>query len=620
MPDTPPTEAPPIAPHSPEVRRSAISAFSFQLSAFSSFLSLAAFSVLWIDLIRQLSYQWSTNEQYAYGWFVPFLALGLILKKWPYRPTPSHRSSVISDQSSVRSISAFSFQLSAFLPALCVLFALLLLPLRVIHEINQDWPLITWPLTIGVVAISLYAVFLIGGWRWVKYFGFPICFILVAVRWPYRIERSLTQNLMQVVAKLTVEMLGWLNVPALQRGNIIEISTGVVGIDEACSGIRSFQSTLMAALFLGELYLLRWRIRLLLVAAGLAAAFLLNLCRTLILTWEANKNGLSAVDKWHDPAGFTIAVACFVVLWLIAVMVKRKWSTAEQRAEDRGQKTEDSNQSPVASRPQSEGSGLESTFQSAPSAFSLQPSALPPALRPLASDAIPSSALPAYCSSLTARRPSPLPRFFIYSLTGWVALMLIGNEAWYRSHEVRQADTARWWVNYPTNLPSFRAVTASKYAQKLLQHDAESGGAWEEPDGTKWTVYCFRWRAGDATARMSALSHRPEYCLVGSGHNLVASHGTRYLPANGLELPFRLYTFNSAERPLHVFFCLWEDGTETQPGFGRNKYLDRLSGVLAGRRGMGQQTLEIICSGYSSMEEADKAVRQRLPDLIDIEK
>ena len=39
---------------------------------------------------------------------------------------------------------------------------------------------------------------------------------------------------------------------AIQRGNLIELSTGVLGVDEACSGIRSFQSTLMAALFLDE--------------------------------------------------------------------------------------------------------------------------------------------------------------------------------------------------------------------------------------------------------------------------------------------------------------------------------------------------------------------------------
>jgi len=100
------------AARSPEVRRSAISAFCFPLSAF---LPLALFSVLWIDLIRQLSYQWSTNEQYAYGRFVPFLALGLLLKKWPDRPAPCPPSSVIRHPLPAPRA---QFLLSAFIPQL----------------------------------------------------------------------------------------------------------------------------------------------------------------------------------------------------------------------------------------------------------------------------------------------------------------------------------------------------------------------------------------------------------------------------------------------------------------------------------------------------------------------
>src|ERR1039457_3872197 len=211
-------------------------------------LPLILFGVLWADLVRQLSYTWETSEQYAYGWFVPFFAAALLWRRWLDRPAPQ--------------LSPFNFPWPVKCPptslgllsAFCFLLCLLLLPLRVIYEINPDWPLCSWLMTLTVVGISLYAVFLAGGWKWVRHFAFPVCFILVAVQWPYRIDHGLTQGLMRVVAGLTVELLGWLNIPAFQHGNLIEVSTGVVGIDEACSGIRSFQSTLMAALFLGELY------------------------------------------------------------------------------------------------------------------------------------------------------------------------------------------------------------------------------------------------------------------------------------------------------------------------------------------------------------------------------
>jgi len=466
--------------------------------------------------------------------------------------------------------------------------ALVLLPVRVVHEINQDWPLFSWPLTLGIVGISLYAIFLLGGWTWVRYFAFPVCFILVAVQWPYRIEHGLTQGLMRTVTGITVELLGWFNIPAFQHGNLIELSTGVVGVDEACSGIRSFQSSLMAALLMGELYRLRLLPRATLVLCGLTLGFCFNVVRTLLLSWQANAHGPSAIDKWHDPAGMTIAVACFFALWAIAVFLNRK-------NDDHGPRTTDSPDGPLVS-------------------LSLGP-VVP--LTPLSgSPVVPLSSSPVVSGPVV---PGPLPRWFTFALSGWVALLLIGNEAWYRSHELKRVESVHWWVNYPTNLPGFHEVPISQSVRKLLKYDEGSTACWAEADGSQWSVDCFRWRAGSPTARMSARGHRPEYCMTGSGHEMNADLGTKYLPANGLKLPFRTYIFDAPEQPLYIFFCLWEDGSEKQTGFAKTKYHDRLRSVLAGRRGLGQQTLEIIVGGYPSFDAAEQAVRARLPGLIKVE-
>jgi hypothetical protein len=61
---------------------------------------------------------------------------------------------------------------------------------------------------------------------------------------------------MQVVASITVEILGWLASPPSNAANLLN-GRRHPGRDEACSGIRSFQSTLMAGLLMGELYRLR---------------------------------------------------------------------------------------------------------------------------------------------------------------------------------------------------------------------------------------------------------------------------------------------------------------------------------------------------------------------------
>src|SRR5438552_5638509 len=48
------------------------------------------FATLWLILWRQLSGEWSVNDQYSYGWFVPFFAIALFWLRWEDRPQADH--------------------------------------------------------------------------------------------------------------------------------------------------------------------------------------------------------------------------------------------------------------------------------------------------------------------------------------------------------------------------------------------------------------------------------------------------------------------------------------------------------------------------------------------------
>jgi exosortase len=509
MPSTLPVE--PVS-LSPEVTKPA--------SFAQKWLPLALFSILWIDLIRLLSGPWDAREQYAYGWFVPFFAAALLFRRWQDRPAgpqdhrttgPQDRSpwSVVRSPSSVvRSPwsvvrSPWSVVRGPLLPwslGLLVLFsALLLLPFRVIYEISRDWPLISWLYTLDVVALTLFAFYLAGGRRWVKHFAFPVCFILIAVVWPYRIEKGLTQGLMQIVTAITVESLGWLNVPALQRGNIIELGVGTVGVDEACSGIRSFQSSLMAALLMGELYRLRIGWRALLVVAGIGLGFCFNVARTLLLSLQVNSHGVEILDKWHDPAGITITIACFFGLWAIAVLITRK-TTAH---------------------------------------------------------------FPSQISNLKSQISHfPSPNSYLLAVGCWTICALLATEAWYRYHERQASGDFHWTVQFPTDNPTYTPIELSERALKMLHHDAGGSSSWQTDGQVNWTAHFFRWNPTSVRQIISARIHRPEVCLPGSGMPLIENAGTKWLEVHGLRLPFRAYVYGAGSTPLYVFFCQWEDGSE----------------------------------------------------------
>jgi exosortase len=174
------------------------------------------------------------------------------------------------------------------------------------------------------VLISGAGVYLAGGSTWLRHFAFPLLFFLVAVPWPTNLEQIVIQGLMRIDALINVELLTALGIPAVQLGNVIEVGSGFVGIDEACTGIRSLQATFMVSLFLGEFYEFSVLRRVILVVAAAFLAFFCNLVRTFLLVYLGAEHGFQAIKTWHDPAGYTILTVCLLGLWGLSLILSRK--------------------------------------------------------------------------------------------------------------------------------------------------------------------------------------------------------------------------------------------------------------------------------------------------------
>jgi exosortase len=370
---------------------------------------------IWAVLINHLRIEWALNPQYGYGWAVPFLCAFLIWKK-------------IQNAGVLNQTFTFRQPLS-----LLFFFVLLYAPTRLVEEANPEWRLVSWALAMEVVGVTLLLIYIVFGEQWLKRLAVPIVYFLVAVPWPGFIEAPLIQGLTRADTGATVELLGWLGVPAIQHGNVIEVATGEVGIDEACSGIRSFQATLMASLFLGELYQLNFLRRLILVIGGFTMSFLFNQVRMSILVWVAAHHGITAIAQWHDPAGFTILVACFFALWGLGIFMARK-----------------------------------NIF--------VQP--------------------PATATS-PADFPQPKNRLvpLLLSLLVWIASVEISVEAWYHWHEMHLSAKAQWTMSWPTNNPTFKEVLLDKQTLQSLNCDDNRDAIWQESD-LQWQAIFIKWNPG----------------------------------------------------------------------------------------------------------------------------
>jgi exosortase len=246
-------------------------------------------SVLWLWLFYHLHDEWTLNSQYTYGWTVPFFGALIFFFRWQRRPRPGARPR------------------SGFTLLLLWLILLTLLPLRVVEAANPDWRLLGWVLGLLVVSFTLVFLAQMGGRKWLRHFAFPICFPLVAIPWPVRMENFVVQNLMRTVTSLAVEMAGWVGVGAYQLGNVIELRNGFVGVDDACSGVRTLQAGIMVSLVLGELLGLRPARRCALLFCGCAWVFACNVFRATALVILAANSGIEALARWHDLIG-TLAV------------------------------------------------------------------------------------------------------------------------------------------------------------------------------------------------------------------------------------------------------------------------------------------------------------------------
>jgi len=287
------------------------------VGTFPIWIVFAFVGLIWWPALSRFSIEWSVNPQYFYGWSVPFLSAYLLFERYASRPA----------------VNPSAWRWPALV--LMLLLALPQFPLRIIAEPNTDWRMISWLMAGTATGLTFSVFYLYGGRKWLFHFAFPVLFLATAIPWPNPIESALVHGMMRVNALVAAEFVSLCGVPAIAMGNVIQLPNGVLGVDEACSGIRSLQSTLMASLFLGELYRLKALARVLLVAVGVGIAFFLNLVRTSFLTWQGAFRGIESTDEWHDAAGFTILGGVLVCLFIISMILERgeRKAAARKKAE-----------------------------------------------------------------------------------------------------------------------------------------------------------------------------------------------------------------------------------------------------------------------------------------------
>jgi len=254
--------------------------------ALTGALLVAAFAPTVVELVRE----WRLRPEYSHGFLMPIVAAWVL---WERRK-----------------------ELASLTPTPSLYGVLLLIPSLVallLGELKLFWFLKPYALvaTLGALVWAYY------GWR-----GFRTCFpalVVLALMCPLpgRVQRDLTMPLKRTAALFATGMLDLSGIHATLEGNLIHLpGIDTLWVADACSGIRSlislFSLSILACLFWKR----SWILRLLVVAASVPIAVVVNGGRIWFTGWISVRWGPEAAQGFFH---FFEGLVLFLVAGLLLV-------------------------------------------------------------------------------------------------------------------------------------------------------------------------------------------------------------------------------------------------------------------------------------------------------------
>lgn len=289
----------------------------------------------WLWLVWSCAGDWTQTPDYNYGWFVPPLALYFLWKRMERPQGAVERGEGRAEgEERGRRTDAGARWLAWVVIALSVL---VIFPIELARQAPMHWRFYPWVIGLAAFGTTLATAWLTGGAAGLRTFLFPSIFALAGIPWPTFFENLVAFPLMGIVTAWSAALIQLLGYPATVAGNVITLPTCTVGVEEACSGLRSVQTALMVGLAAGELKALRTAWRLVLVAIAFLLALVGNQIRVLILVMAGIEGGSAAVSATHDLAGYAVLGVLLggvaAAAWLVEKVGVQKMAGGPQGAQ-----------------------------------------------------------------------------------------------------------------------------------------------------------------------------------------------------------------------------------------------------------------------------------------------
>lgn len=271
-----------------------------------------------------LSHWWRVKEDYGFGFLVPIFCGYVLYDRWP-RIAAVFESGTSGASSRWLDAAGFSgVVLSGLVFALGALY-------RIFSGVSLPGSFL---MTVGFAGLVFSAALVFSDRRTdgeqlaarerlslVGLFMFPTLVWLISAPLMSSVESVVSLFLLNKVTAVVFGAFDILGFAIERHENVLVLPRGNVGVEEACSGIRSLTGCLFAGSFLAAVFLDRLWKKVAMVVAALILAFMTNLARSLFLTGWAYAYGSGAIEgRVHDITGYAVlGVTVVLLLCLIPV-------------------------------------------------------------------------------------------------------------------------------------------------------------------------------------------------------------------------------------------------------------------------------------------------------------
>jgi exosortase len=253
--------------------------------------------VCFFPVIDALVRRWAKDPDYSHGFLVPLISLYLLwFRRGMIHAQPQPQGNVW--------MAALAFLAAAAIRAAAIV--------------------LQYPLLEPVAILPCFAgvAFLLGGWSYAFWSWPSIAFLAFAIPLPGAIANRLAGPLQRIATEGSTYILQTVGISAAASGNVILLSTGEIGVVEACNGLRMLVAFLAIAFAITVILRIPVWERGFLLFSGIAVALICNVIRIAATGVVYEKISPALAERlFHDLAGlFMMPLATGILALEILVL------------------------------------------------------------------------------------------------------------------------------------------------------------------------------------------------------------------------------------------------------------------------------------------------------------